>query len=621
MNQVSVTQNSREQDRLPEQALIDYLLNQDVALFEDLPAEGLRIEQLTGGASNLTYRLTSGDLSYVLRRPPSGTKAKTAHDMGREFRVLSALQSSFAYAPKVYCLCEDESIIGAPFFIMQAMNGVSVGKKMPVETTAEQNQKLCENWIRRLSELHQLDITDPQLASLGKPEGYVERQLEGWTKRYRNAQTDDVPDIDFVADWLQQHLPKQSGYAGLIHNDFKFDNFLLSRDDPSEIIGVLDWEMSTLGDPLMDIGCSLAYWVESDDPVEMQMIRRMPTHLPGMYTRRQMFERYCEAMGFETVAMAPYYVFGLFRLAGIAQQIYYRFYHGQTNNPMFKDFGKLVSILVAAAIREIRQFNQQNDQEKPVSKLQANELFDLSGKVALITGASRGIGEAVAKLFVANGAQVIISSRNQESLDQLAAAIGGDSVTAMACHIGEPEAMSQLLDKIKEKFGKVDILVNNAATNPFFGELLDTPDSAVEKTIDVNIKGYLKMSQLVGKMMRDTGGGVILNTASVNGATPAPMQGVYSMTKATVMSMTAALAKETAKYNIRVNAILPGLTDTKFASALTQNEKMLKMILPMIPMGRMAQPEEIAPSFLFLASDAASYITGINLPVDGGLLA
>ncbi len=621
MNQVSVTQNCREQDRLPEKALVDYLSKQGVELFKDLPNDGLHIEQLTGGASNLTYRLRSGDSAYVLRRPPPGTKAKSAHDMARESRVLSAIQSSFSYAPKVYLLCEDESVIGSPFFIMQAMAGMSVGKKMPVATTAEQNQKLCENWIRRLSELHQLDITAPELARLGKPDGYVERQLNGWTERYRKAKTDDVPDIDFVADWLQQHLPKESGYAGLIHNDFKFDNFLLDPVDPSEIIGVLDWEMSTLGDPLMDIGCSLAYWVESNDPVEMQMIRRMPTHLPGMYTRRQMFEGYCQAMGFEKVDMAPYYVFGLFRLAGIAQQIYYRFYHGQTNNPMFKDFGKLVGILVAAAIREIRQFNQKNDQEKPVSKLKANDLFDLSGKVALITGASRGIGEAVAKLFVANGAQVIISSRNQESLDELAATIGNDKVVAMACHIGESEAMSQLLENIKEKFGKVDILVNNAATNPFFGELLDTPDSAVEKTIDVNIKGYLKMSQLVGKMMRDSGGGVIINTASVNGETPAPMQGVYSMTKATVMSMTAALAKETAKYNIRVNAVLPGLTDTKFASALTQNEKMLKMILPMIPMGRMAQPEEIAPSFLFLASDAASYITGINLPVDGGLLA
>ncbi len=172
-----------------------------------------------------------------------------------------------------------------------------------------------------------------------------------------------------------------------------------------------------------------------------------------------------------------------------------------------------------------------------------------------------------------------------------------------------------------EKFDKIDVLVNNAATNPFFGELLDTPESMIDKTIDVNIKGYLQMSQLVGKVMKENGGGSIINTASVNGIKAGPMQGIYSMTKATVISMTGAMAKEVARYNIRVNAVLPGLTDTKFASALTKNDKMLNSILPLIPMARMAQPEEIAPAFLFLASDASSYITGINLPVDGGLLA
>ncbi len=251
-------------------------------------------------------------------------------------------------------------------------------------------------------------------------------------------------------------------------------------------------------------------------------------------------------------------------------------------------------------------------------------MFNLNGKVALITGASRGIGEAVARLFAKQGAKVIIASRNQEALDDLAAKINSDlnidTVAGMACHIGNSRSVIALLDKLTAKYDKVDVLVNNAATNPFFGELLDTPDSMIEKTIDVNIKGYLQMSQLVGKIMREKGGGSIINTASVNGVTAGPMQGIYSMTKATVISMTGAMAKETAKYGIRVNAVLPGLTDTKFASALTKNDKILKTILPLIPMARVAQPEEIAPAFLFLASDASSYITGINLPVDGGLL-
>ncbi len=253
-----------------------------------------------------------------------------------------------------------------------------------------------------------------------------------------------------------------------------------------------------------------------------------------------------------------------------------------------------------------------------------NTPFSLTGKIALVTGASRGIGEATARLFASQGAQVIISSRRQDPLDELAERINleghSGNVIGMACHIGHSKSVNELLVKLTSNFDKIDILVNNAATNPFFGELLETPESMIDKTIDVNIKGYLMISQLVGKIMKKNGGGSIINTASINGVIPGPMQGIYSMTKAAVISMTAAMAKETAKYGIRVNAVLPGLTDTKFASALTNNEKMLKSILPMIPMARMAKPEEIAPAFLFLASDAASYITGINLPVDGGLL-
>jgi len=253
-----------------------------------------------------------------------------------------------------------------------------------------------------------------------------------------------------------------------------------------------------------------------------------------------------------------------------------------------------------------------------------NSPFNLQGKVALVTGASRGIGEAVARLFASQGAQVIISSRRQESLDELAESINQEGhsggVIGMACHIGNSESVQALLENLTAKFDKIDVLVNNAATNPFFGELIDTPESMIDKTIDVNIKGYLMISQMVAQIMKKNGGGSIINTASINGVIPGPMQGIYSITKAAVISMTASMAKETARYGIRVNAVLPGLTDTKFASALTKNEKMLNAILPMIPMARMAQPEEIAPAFLFLASDEASYITGINLPVDGGLL-
>ncbi len=249
-------------------------------------------------------------------------------------------------------------------------------------------------------------------------------------------------------------------------------------------------------------------------------------------------------------------------------------------------------------------------------------MFSLNNKIALITGSSRGIGEEVAKLFAKYGAHVIVSSRKQEAVDAVAEEIrkNGGKATAMACHIGDQGAIEDLIKKIKHDIGNIDILVNNAAANPYFGHILDTPISAMKKTIEVNIEGYFLMSQLAGQMMREAGGGCIINTASINGMTPGPMQGIYSITKAAIISMTKAFAKECAPQNIRVNAVLPGLTDTKFASALTKNDAMLKQIMPMIPMNRIAQPEEIAGAFLFLASPAASYITGVNIPVDGGIL-
>ena len=266
--------------------------------------------------------------------------------------------------------------------------------------------------------------------------------------------------------------------------------------------------------------------------------------------------------------------------------------------------------------------NDTGKYDKLLAKISSTDAFDLTGKVALVTGASRGIGLAVAELFAEFGAEVIVSSRKLESLEIVAQKIRdkGGNAHAMACHIGDEAAVSRLVSDIKDKFGALDILVNNAAANPYFGHILDTEESALRKTIEVNIQGYFQMSRLAGQLMRETGGGCIINTASVNGRRAGPMQGIYSVTKAAVISMTEAFAKECAPLNIRVNAVLPGLTETKFASALTQNEEMLKSYLPLIPMHRVAQPEEIAPAFLYLASDAANYVTGVSIPVDGGLL-
>jgi NAD(P)-dependent dehydrogenase (short-subunit alcohol dehydrogenase family) len=249
-------------------------------------------------------------------------------------------------------------------------------------------------------------------------------------------------------------------------------------------------------------------------------------------------------------------------------------------------------------------------------------LFDLTGKVALVTGASRGIGESIAKTLAAYGAHVIVSSRKVESCEQVVAAIRNDGglAEAMACHIGEMAQIEATFAAIAEKHGRLDILVNNAATNPYFGSIVETDLPSFQKTLDVNIRGYFYSSVNAIKLMQKNGGGSIVNVASVNGVIPGDAQGIYSITKAAVISMTKAFAKECAKSGVRVNALLPGATDTKFASALVHNQAVLDRLMPHVPMRRVAQPDEMSGAVLYLVSDAASYTTGTCLNVDGGYL-
>ncbi len=351
LDEFSFTQNSRESDTLPIENLASFLIEK---LPKFMEKKSLNIQQFSGGSSNLTYSLSNGSESIILRMPPSGTKAKSAHDMVREHDVLMKIGKSYSLSPKPLLLCEDETIIGEKFFIMEQIKGLGIDKKLPVEMNEEQHKQLCQNFINGLVELHEIDIKESELASLGKPQGYAERQLEGWQERFQRAKTDDVPASDKIYQWLKENLPFNSGYESLIHNDYKFDNFIVDENEPQKIIGVLDWEMTTLGDPLLDLGCSLAYWVEASDHESMHAIRMMPTHLQGMMTRQQIFDDYCQQRNISEIELTPYYVFGLFRLAGIAQQIYYRFYHGQTDNPKFKHFGQLVSILIAYAEQQIK---------------------------------------------------------------------------------------------------------------------------------------------------------------------------------------------------------------------------------------------------------------------------
>jgi aminoglycoside phosphotransferase (APT) family kinase protein len=312
----------------------------------------LTVEQFPHGHSNLTYLVRLGDREMVLRRPPFGNQVKSAHDMGREYRVLSHLSRVFPPAPTPYLYCEDESILGGPFYLMERRHGVVLRKVLPPEFRIgpDTMRRLCEALIDTLAALHTIDYTAAGLADLGKPEGYVERQVTGWTKRYRNAQTEDVPSMEQVARWLAENMPPEAG-AALIHNDFKFDNLLLGADDLTRVVAVLDWEMATLGDPLMDLGTTIAYWVEARDPDYLQAILFGPTNRPGSLTRHELIDRYRAATGRDVSNMGYYYCFGLFKTAVIIQQIYARYVRGHTRDERFAHMNEVVARLSQGALR------------------------------------------------------------------------------------------------------------------------------------------------------------------------------------------------------------------------------------------------------------------------------
>ena len=324
---------------------------------------GILVEQFPSGYSNLTYLIRAGDRELVLRRPPFGRKAKTAHDMGREYRILKALNPVFPYCPKPLVYTEDASIMGCPFYVMERIKGIILRKSLPkgLELTPDQMRSLCENLLDVHYRLHSIDYKAIGLEGFGKPEGYVKRQVEGWSERYRAARTPDAPTFEKVMQWLHDKMPPDFSKPAIIHNDFKFDNVVLDPDNPLKILGVLDWEMATLGDPLMDLGCSLGYWVQSDDPSSFQASAMIPTNLPGALTRDELVKRYAEKAGIHLDNFDFYFCFGLFRLAVIAQQIYYRFYHGQTKDERFKMLIFAVHLLEEQSNRTMEGSNLQRE--------------------------------------------------------------------------------------------------------------------------------------------------------------------------------------------------------------------------------------------------------------------
>lgn len=318
-------------------AKVDAFLKQHV--------EGLHgtatVRQFPGGASNLTYLLSYPDRELVLRRPPKGAKAKSAHDMLREAHIMSALKPYYSYVPAIVATCEDESVIGQHFFVMERLRGIILRSDIPddLPLTPDNVRTLCTGFVDRLIELHKVDTSSPDLQSIGRGEGYIGRQVGGWSERWHQALTEGTDTFGDVLAWLAQKQPARDNAACVIHNDFRFDNVVLDPQQPLHITGVLDWELATIGDPLMDLGSSLAYWVQADDDATFQAFRRQPSNATGMFTRRKVVDYYGERTGWSVDNFDFYEVFGLFRLMVIIQQIYRRFVLGQTTNPQFAGFG------------------------------------------------------------------------------------------------------------------------------------------------------------------------------------------------------------------------------------------------------------------------------------------
>ncbi len=311
-------------------------------------------EQFFHGHSNLTYLVRFGETELVLRRPPFGNQVKTAHDMGREFRVLSGLSPIYAPAPRPIVYCDDESVLGADFYVMERRRGVILRSTLPPELVIDPPtaNSLGLAFIDNLALLHSLDYQAAGLGDLGKPEGYVARQVNGWIKRYAEAKTDDLPAMERVARWLAGNMPGDSGGA-LIHNDYKYDNLVLNPDNLTQIVAVLDWEMTTVGDPLMDLGTTLGYWVEAADSKALRQVAMGPTYVPGNMTRQELVDRYRQKTGREMADALFYYCFGLFKIAVIVQQIYARYVRGHTRDPRFARLNGFVAVLGKQADRSL----------------------------------------------------------------------------------------------------------------------------------------------------------------------------------------------------------------------------------------------------------------------------
>ncbi|WP_298832240.1 phosphotransferase family protein [uncultured Planococcus sp.] len=347
-NQENATIPVRTGEELDYPALEDFLRHH----IEDLPAGELKVRQFSSGHSNLTYALQIGGWEAVLRRPPLGPVAPKAHDMEREFKILSALHPVFNTAPKPFVFSDDESIIGSPFFVMERRHGIVLDTAFPegIEATKDLGKKISEKMVDTLVKLHALDYTKTPLVDLAKPEGFMQRQVEGWIGRYERAQTDDIEGVEQLKEWMLTNIPL-SQEPVIIHYDFKLNNALFSEDF-SEMTGLFDWEMTTVGDPLADLGAAMSYWIQADDPdlLKHGLGKAPVTVLDGFYNREEFIASYGKKSGRDISDMNFYLTFAYFKLAVIIQQIYYRYKKGQTQDSRFSHFDQFVKSLMQHAL-------------------------------------------------------------------------------------------------------------------------------------------------------------------------------------------------------------------------------------------------------------------------------
>jgi len=329
-------------------------------LREQLPAcnvpglsleHAMRVDQFPGGHSNLTYHVSFGETELVLRRPPLGPVPPTAHDMAREFRWLSAVHPVFPLAPRAYLLCDDLSVVGSIFYVMERRHGIVVRHEEPpqIKDRPDMRRRVGRALVDALADLHAIDIGAAGLSHLGKPAGFVERQVRGWTERWHRSQTTALLEMDGLAAWLVEKLPPNPAQPTIVHGDFKLDNLMLDADDPARLVAVFDWEMSALGDPLVDLGILLAYWIPNAPPEQRDALTTVTT-LPGWFTRDEVVERYAARSGRDLSTLRFFEVFALFKIAVVIQQIFYRYVKGQTDDARFAKFGDRVSYLAQRAV-------------------------------------------------------------------------------------------------------------------------------------------------------------------------------------------------------------------------------------------------------------------------------